>query len=324
MNFDPENLNASSKLMYQEALRRGISCTLFGDNETILMEKDGKSWYTRGSRTSLQSSVGKTIGDYKPLTKSILTHFDIPTAKYVVIDSFKELELIDQLSCPLVMKPIDASHGKDVFTGIDSHKQAKDHYLVTKQGKVIVEEQLKGIEFRIVCVDFKFVAASYRKPAFVTGDGLRTINHLVEEKNKHPWRGKGHTAPLTYIKINDQDLKYIFTQGYQDLDQVPEDGVEVFLKRTANLSTGGEAHNVTDQVSNENKELFEKIARVTDLNVVGIDVMCKDLKSPIEGQENSGVIEVNASPGLRMHHYPSEGSSINIAKEILDYVKKYV
>ncbi|MGD9129738.1 MAG: ATP-grasp domain-containing protein [Candidatus Woesebacteria bacterium] len=313
-------LDASARIMYQEAQKRGIKCTTFGDNNTILMQKNGKHWYTRGSRTSFQSAIGCVIANLKELTKKILTHFDLPTAKYVVVKNSEEIQNIDKLQFPLVMKPIAGAHGRDVIVGIKDIEEAKKYYQEKPQ-KVLFEEMLEGTEYRIVCVDFKFVAAAFRKAAYVTGDGKKSITQLIDEKNQHPWRKEGHEGNLTKIKI-DNLLKGYLKEQNLSLDSIPSKNKEVILRKTANLSTGGEAWNVTNQVSPENKKLFEKIAKACDLNVIGIDMMCQNLNTDITQQNKAGIIEVNKSPGLRMHHYPMKGKPINIAAKILDLVEK--
>ncbi len=304
--------------MYEEAQKMGISCTAFNDHETILMEYQGKNWYTRGSRTSFQSSVGKTIADIKSLTKEVLTHFALPTARGVVITAIAEVSKLSELTFPLVMKPIDASHGTDVHVGVKNLEEATK--LFTTYGKrVLFEEMLEGIEYRIVCSNFKFVAAAFRKPAFVVGDGTHTITQLVAEKNTHPWRGSGHENNLSLITIDALVTEYLAEQNLTP-ESIIEMGQEVFLRKTANLSTGGEAWDVTDTVCAENKELFEKIARACDLNIVGIDIMCSSLETAISTQPHAGIIEVNASPGLRMHHFPMQGTPRNVAKIILEEI----
>ncbi len=315
-------LNASSRIMHESALKQGIKCTLFDDNETIFMEKDEKQWYTRGSRTSLQSSVGKTIADYKPLTKKILTHFSLPTARGCVVKTETELDQLKTLTFPLVMKPVDERHGKGVIVGIKTMEEAQRHFSAQK-GIVLFEEMLSGTEYRIVCVGYQFVAAAFRKPAHVIGDGVHTVQQLITEKNKHPWRGEGHQNNLSLITVDELVTEYLNEQG-SALDAVPLQGTEVHLRKTANLSTGGEAWDVTDTVCPENAAVFEQIARVCDLNVIGIDIMCTSLTTPITMQKNAGVIEVNASPGLRMHHYPLQGSPRNVAGSILKYVQEHL
>ncbi len=316
------NLNASSRIMFEEAERRGIECTTFGDRETILMASHGQRWYTRGSRTSLQSSVGKTIADNKDLTKKILHHFQLPTARHIKVSAAEDLSQLSELQFPVVMKPLDERHGKGVIVGLPSPEAARAAYDQQTYTKVLFEEMLVGTEYRIVCVNFKFVAAAFRKPAHVVGDGQHTVQELVDIKNQHPWRGKGHAFNLTLIEI-DQLVLDLLQEQRLSLTSVPETGQEVKLRQTANLSTGGEAWDVTDQVSPENQGLFETIARACDLNVAGIDIMCQSLSQPITSQPQAGVIEVNASPGLRMHHFPVQGSARNVAGAILDMVEQY-
>jgi cyanophycin synthetase len=314
------NLNASSRILFEEAKSRGISCAAFPDKETVLMEYESKQWYTRGSRTSFQSSIGKTIADYKPLTKQVLHHFGLPTSKSIVITAKRGLDEqarqeLSSFQFPVVIKPLDERHGKGVVVGLKDIAAVEKY--VQPDSALLVEEQLKGTEFRVVCVDFKFVAAAFRKPAHVVGNGQNTISELIAEKNKHPWRGEGHHNNLTIIKV-DQLVEDNLKEQNLTVESVPEKDQEVLLRKTANLSTGGEAWDVSAQVHPANKALFEKIARACDLNVVGIDVMCQDLSSPIVDQESAGVIEVNASPGLRMHHFPIKGEPINVAGLIID------
>lgn len=312
-------LNASSRIMYQTAQQMGITCTLMGDQDTILMEYQGRQWYTKGSRTSVQSSVGKSIADNKALTKLVLDHFNLPTAKSVAIFSTDDLELLTSLQFPIVMKPLNLRHGTGVKVGITSIEEARQLYESQRFPKVICEETLHGTEYRIICINYKFVAAAFRKPAHVVGDGRQTIQQLIDEKNQHPWRGEGHVNNLTLITADDSVIQFLESQGFS-LKSAPASGQEVLLRQTANLSTGGEAWDVTDDVSPDNRQLFEQIARACDLNVIGIDIMCQNLTQPITEQPQAGVIEVNASPGLRMHHYPLNGQPRQVAQFILEFV----
>jgi cyanophycin synthetase len=314
-------LNASSRIMYAEAQSRGIECTTFGDKETILMNKNGQQWYVRGSRTSLHSSIGKTIADNKGLTKKILNYFKLPTAKGVVVKQpFAELSEVEGLQFPVVVKPLDARHGQGVRVGVRDVAEVST-ILSKESGSWIVEEMLNGVEYRILCIDFKFVAAAFRKPAFVVGDGSSTISQLIAKKNEHPWRGEGHENNLSLIVVDELVEAYVQEQGLT-LESVPTRDQEVMLRKTANLSTGGEAWNVSDQVCEENKRMFEAIAKACDINVAGIDIMCESLQTPLTEQPLAGVIEVNASPGLRMHHFPLQGEPVNAAGLILDMVAK--
>jgi len=319
MNY--KKLLISNRLLNTQAEKLGITCKLFNNNHLVQMSYKGKSWYFVGTRTSNQSAAGLSIANQKPIAKELLIANDIPTARYAVANK-KALakNLFDSFNFPVVVKPVDGQQGTNVHIGVKSSNEI--HKIVnTTADTMMVEETLQGTEYRIFCVDYKFVAAAYKKPAFVIGDGEKTIKELIETKNKDPLRGTQHSSPLSKIKINKDLIKNVTEQLY-NLNSIPKKGVEIFLRKTSNISTGGEAENVTNTVCKENIEMFERIAKICDLNIIGIDFMCKDLSTPVTNQKNIGVIEVNASPGLRMHHYPSIGEPINVAKLILEMILK--
>jgi len=318
----PNHLDASSQLLFLEALSRGIDCKTFPGSQVIAMTYQGKSWYTSGSRTSFQSAIGQTIADNKAISKIFLKAAGAPTAKSILIKSSADLPLLNELTFPVVAKPVKGSHGDGVKTDISD--LAEISQLVSQiHQPLLVEETLAGTEYRIVCIDFKFAAAAYRKTAHVIGDGQKTIFELITIKNQHPWREAGHHGKLTTINI-DQSLKELLSQQKLSLESIPSQDQEILLKKTANLSTGGEAWDVTAEVGVENQHLFEKIAKTADLNVVGIDVICQNLTEPISLQPKAGIIEINKSPGLRMHHFPIKGKPQNIAKLIIDLALKEV
>lgn len=324
--INPQQLSISTELLYQEAGLLGIECFPL-DQFTLLMKKDGKEWYLRGSRSSFQSSVGFTIAEKKDLSKIFFSKHNIPTAKYLTLSSELDLTQLTQLKFPIVMKPSRGSHGTDVYVGIEDIDQAHQIFAQIPLGEdfpVMAEELLEGVEYRVICLDYKFVAAAMRTPAFVVGNGYSTIKELVSEKNQHPWREDSHMSPLSIIELDSISLDYLNEQSL-DPHSIPNLGQKVFLKKTANLSQGGEASNSTDLVCPENIKLFEKIARACDLNIVGIDVICQDIRKPIIDQPRAGIIEINPSPGLRMHHFPVEGEPINLARKILKMIEdKYL
>jgi cyanophycin synthetase len=165
-------------------------------------------------------------------------------------------------------------------------------------------------------INYKFVAAALRTPASVTGNGKNTIKELIEVVNSDPRRGNGHDNVLTHIEVNDVCHEFLRKNG-MTLESIPKMGKVCYLKPTANLSTGGTATDVTDDVHPANISLFERIARIIGLDICGIDIMAPDLSSPIK--ENGGaVLEVNAAPGFRMHLEPNAGQPRNVAKPVLD------
>jgi cyanophycin synthetase len=315
-----QTLDMSSKLLCEEALRRGVKCERIANTQALKMSRGGQEWFISGSRTSFQSSIGFWAAKQKALTKKFLSAANLPTAKFIEAKTVNDLLKARDLKFPVVMKPVAGMHGDDVITGISSFEKLVALFEKKPQA-VIVEEMLRGTEYRVVCVDYKMVAVAYRKPAFVVGDGKKTVSELVAQKNEEEGRSDGHLSKLTKIVI-DNEVEDVLNEQGLTLSSVVAKGQEVPLRRVVNLSQGGEAINVTEQVSLENRALFEAVARAMDLNVCGIDLMCEDLAAPIATQKNAGIIEINGSPGLRMHHFPSVGEPIDVASAIFDLIEK--
>eukprot|EP01041_Mallomonas_annulata_P017226 gene17226-35602_t len=168
----------------------------------------------------------------------------------------------------------------------------------------------------MLVINNNLVAAAQRVPAHVKGDGVHSIEQLIEMENRDPRRGYGHENVLTEIDVDRDTLDLLAKMNYT-VETVPTKGEIVYLKSTANLSTGGTSIDVTDMVHPENIFLAERISRVIGLDICGIDIMADNLTQPLK--ENGGVVlEVNAAPGFRMHLAPSEGLPRNVASPVID------
>lgn len=317
------DLTATVGLIYDEAIQRGVDVTIC-DRLTLLMRKWDVQWLVHGSSTSLQSAIGYMIAKKKHLTKAILVDRKVPTADYVLLRTVQDLDKLDCIDFPIVMKPTHGKSGNHVVVGVASRDAATRIYnqfaprIDLEEGIfLLAEELLSGHEYRILCVGFTFIAAAYRYPAHVTGDGRSSIQDLVNAKNAQ--RGSDSLQPLNKLTIDCSVHDFLQAHGWT-VSSVPALGEEVRLRQIANLSTGGEPWNVTSQVCDDNIALFEQIARDCDLNTIGIDVMCDSLAMPLRQQPQAGVIEINASPGLSTHHFPVRGEPINAAGKIMDMV----
>lgn len=217
-----------------------------------------------------------------------------------------------------MIKPLDGNHGKGASINVKKWEDAVTGLAYAKNysRRVIVEKFITGFDFRVLIIDHKLVAAAKREPAHVKGDGTQTIQQLIDETNQDPRRGYGHENVLTQIDVDRDTLDLLEKLGYT-LETVPNRGEIVYLKSTANLSTGGTSVDVTDMMHPENIFLCERISRVIGLDVCGIDIMAENLTQPLK--ENGGcILEVNAAPGFRMHLAPSEGLPRNVAAPVID------
>mgnify|MGYP003575748182 FL=1 len=313
----------STQALIDEAARRNIPIMPIKGDAYVQLGYGKCQQRIAASLTSHASCIAVDIAGHKEETKNLLTQAFIPAPRGVVLTDVEKLTAaIEEIGFPVVIKPLNANQGKGATTNICNQADAeRSFYAAQKYSKeVIVEKFIQGRDFRVLVVDGKMVAAAMRTPASITGDGVHTVKQLIEAVNAHPQRGNGHECELTTIKIDDDTADLLEKKGFT-MDTVLPAGKEVWLKSTANLSTGGTATNITAQVHPANVSLFERAARVVGLDVCGIDVMAPDLETPIK--ENGGaIIEINAAPGLRMHLQPSFGEGINVAAPIIDMLFK--
>jgi len=265
------------------------------------------------------SCIAVDIACNKDSTKKFLESANLPVPKGLLIRDETELSTIaEQLKYPLVTKPLNGNHGRNITCGINSYDELLEgfRHAAEVSDSVIIEEEISGYDYRILVIGNKFVAASLRQPPFVIGDGFSSIFELIERENLNPLRGSGHENILTKINVDSVTEIHLQKQGFQLYD-IPFNGQQIFVKSTANLSTGGTAKDVTDFVHPSNKLLAEKVSRMIGLDICGIDIISPDISTPL--RENGGaIIEVNAAPGLRMHKYPTRGVSRSVGEPIVD------
>ncbi|MBY0755717.1 cyanophycin synthetase [Clostridium sardiniense] len=272
---------------------------------------------TIGSNTTC---IGADIACDKMFTKTLLKSQSIPVADgekvYNVIGLLKAAESIGY---PVVLKPQCGNQGKGVFLNIKNEKELIKVYnkLSNEYKDIIIERYVSGNDYRVCVINNEVVAASLRIPPKVSGDGKRSISELIEELNNDPLRGDDHEKPLTKIKIDDDMKELLLESGYK-LSSIPKVGEEVVLRRNANLSTGGMAIDCTDEICEENKRYCIKAAKIIGLDICGIDITALSIGEPIK--EQGVVMEVNAAPGIRMHHYPSSGEPRDVGKAILNHL----
>jgi cyanophycin synthetase len=269
--------------------------------------------------SSITSLMGVENAGNKVFTKEILRNGCIPTASWAVVKTVDEMKkAIKDLGYPLVSKPINGNHGRGITTNISSYIDALKAFYVAQSisKEVLFEKFLAGADYRFLVINYKLVAVAKRTPALVIGDGKSTIRKLIELTNNDPNRGNGHEKNLTTIKIDELTEK-ILTSNHLHLESVLPIGQILFVKDTANLSTGGTSTDVTDLVHPANVFMAERISRLMDLDICGIDVVSQSIEVPINGK-NGAVLEVNACPGLRMHLNPSHGLPRNVARPVVD------
>jgi cyanophycin synthetase len=316
---EKEALGPSTSSLVMEAAARGIPWIRLNKYSLCQLGYGANQKRIQATVTSQTSSIGVEIACDKEDTKYLLEQYEVPVPRGEVIKSEAGLdEAIRKLGFPLVIKPINGNHGRGITINIQDKELALIAFEEAKKvsRSVIVERFITGFDYRILVVNYKLVAAAKRTPAHVVGDGVSTIQQLIDEVNKDPRRGYGHEKILTQIDVDSITLKILEEKGLT-INSVLEKDQMLYVKDTANLSTGGTAEDVTDIVHPYNVFMAERIAKIVGLDICGIDVMTTDITQPLPDTRGA-VLEVNAAPGFRMHLAPTSGLPRNVAAHVID------
>ena len=312
-------LGPSTASIVDEAVSRDIPFLRLGRNSLIQLGAGVNQMRFQATITCKTSNIAVDIACNKEQTKKMLDDASIPVAKGDICYDEEDLkDTIDDIGYPIVIKPLDGNHGKGASINVNNWEDAVKGLKHAKEysRRVIVEKFVTGFDFRVLVINNEVIAAAQRVPAHVIGNGKNTIQELIDITNEDPRRGYGHENVLTEITIDRTTERLIDNAGYT-LDSVLSEGEILYLKSTANLSTGGTSVDVTDLMHPENVFIAERISRVIGLDICGIDIMAPNLTQSLK--ENGGVIlEVNAAPGFRMHLAPSEGLPRNVAAPVID------
>lgn len=312
-------LGPSTGSIVEEAVARDIPWIRLGTNSLVQLGYGVNQMRFQATITCKTSNIAVDIACNKEETKRMLDLASIPVASGGICVDEEDLDdVIRKIGFPIVIKPLDGNHGKGASINVKNIEDARAGLAYAKNysRRVIVEKFITGFDFRVLIIDNKLVAAAKREPAHVKGDGVQNIQQLIEETNRDPRRGYGHENVLTQIDV-DRDTTDLLEKLNYTLETVPRKDEVVYLKSTANLSTGGTSVDVTDLMHPENIFLCERISRVIGLDICGVDIMAENLTQPLK--ENGGcILEVNAAPGFRMHLAPSEGLPRNVAVPVID------
>jgi len=314
-------LGPSTAAIVDAAVKRGIPTRRLNAGSLAQL-----GWGTRQHRiwtaeTDRTTALGETIAQDKELTRHLLYGLGVPVPWGRPVTSAEDaVAAAEEIGYPVVVKPQYGNQGRGVATNLCTREQVTQAYAVSRQESsyLIAEKYVPGDDYRLLVVGDRLAAAALREPAHVLGDGVSTIQQLIDLINKDPRRSDGHATVLSFIKIDAVAHGVLAEQGLAP-HSIPSNGLKVLIRRNANLSTGGTATDVTDLVHPDVAAKAIDAARAVGLDVAGVDVVCLDISRPLV--ETAGaVVEVNAGPGLRMHLEPSAGSPRAVGESIVDFL----
>lgn len=311
-------LGPSTGAIVNAAVARNIPYRRLTQGSLVMFGWGSRQRRIQAAEIDSTSAIAETIAQDKELTKKLLAAAGVPIPPGKVVTNLNDAwQAACAIGFPVVIKPRDGNQGKGVTVNVVAREQLEKacSFALEFGADVLVERYLPGNDFRLLVVGNKLIAAARRDPPLVVGNGRHSIRRLVELVNSDPRRGSGHATSLTKIKLDDVALAQLALHGL-DADSVPEMGQRVILRANANLSTGGTATDVTDDVHPEVAARAIEAAQMIGLDICGVDLICDSILKPIEDQ-GGGIVEVNAAPGLRMHLSPSFGKSRAVGEAII-------
>lgn len=317
---EDERLGPSTGAIVEAAAARGIPWRRLTQGSLVQFGWGSKQRRIQAAEIDATSAVAESIAQDKDLTKRLLHAAGVPVPLGRPVETADEAWAVAlEVGLPVVVKPQDGNQGKGVSVNITERAQLDEAFATAAEyGTVMVERFLPGHDFRLLVVGQQLVAAARREPPQVLGDDIHTVRELVDLVNLDPRRGEGHATSLTKIRLDDIAVARLAAQGLTP-DSVPAKGQRVVLRNNANLSTGGTATDVTDDVHPDVAERAVAAARMVGLHICGVDLVCESVLYPIE-EQNGGIVEVNAAPGLRMHLAPSYGKPRAIGQAMVNEV----
>lgn len=319
-----ENLELSTELLIKEALIREIEVEVldYEDNFIRLRKGDKVEYVKEATKTSADSYISPLIMANKEVTKLILKENGINVPNGTSVHSLNEAEekWNDFSNKAIVVKPKSTNFGDGVVI-LKTNDSYEDFISAVKQGltfdsTVLIEEFAYGKEYRFLVISDEVIAILHRLPANVTGDGLLTIEQLVIEKNKNPLRGVGHVTPFEKINIGQIETQFLSFQR-KDINYIPKDGEEVYLRENSNISTGGDSIDFTDEIIDQYKTIAINSAKAVGAKICGADIIISNIYEE-PNLKNHSVIELNFNPAIYIHNFPYIGKCRNAAKKVLD------
>ena len=316
-----KELGPSTASLVNAAEERGIPYLRLNKYSLVQFGHGAYQQRIQATITSKTSHIAVEISSDKEDTHNLLRDLGLPVpVQRMIYNPRAAMRSARHIGYPVVLKPLNANHGRGVSINLTSDEQVENAFDFAREHgtsrAVLVESYVEGYDHRMLVVNNELVAVAKRVPGHVVGDGESTITELIDKVNEDPRRGIGHEKVLTRLELDRQANKLLDNAGF-DENTVLADGESFHLRKTANLSTGGTAIDLTDVVHPDNREMAIRAIRAVGLDVGGVDFMTVDITKSYK-EVGGAIVEINAAPGFRMHVAPSEGEPRDVAGKVMD------
>jgi cyanophycin synthetase len=287
-------------------------------NNTVKYCKNNNECITKNYKKHFNTIDAIKLVKDKFKTSSVLIKNGIPVPKFAKIDVSDNVKNIintmnnREIYFPIVLKPINGTFGIDVITNIDNEIELNEsiNTLKKKNKELMLEEQISGDCYRIFVFNNKVIDVIKREKPYIIGDGIHTVNELIEERNKE------QEKMLLFQTKNVSNL-FIMKQGYT-LDTILDDNVKVYISNVINMHNGARISRIKlDTIPKKNIDMFINTNKYLNILCSGLDYLSDDIT--IEYDKNNGkILEVNGTPDTEIH------TKINYNKDEEGFFKKVV
>ena len=312
----------STQVIVNAAIKKGVQVEIISKRFRLLkLTYNGISLFIKGTSFPVNSQPACLIANNKFLTKRILRTHKIAVPKSWLVRTPREAKetILKKNLFPCVLKPARGAHGNRVFANIESLEEFDEVLPLVFAGPgekdVLIEEFIKGKDYRLLVVGNKVSAVMEKIPAHVIGDGINNIRQLIRKFNQNPLVGEKYEKPLCRIRLNGEVKRNLKKQG-RKLTYIPQKEERIFLRQNANISTGGIGKDATDEVNHKLKEIAVKATKAIGMVIAGVDIIYD------KASNKPYVLELNNCPGIDIHHYPVQGQPREVANDIIEFLLK--
>lgn len=316
-----EDLELSTQILMKESIKRGITVNIVDRSENFISLKNNEKieYVKQATKTSKDTYVSVLIMENKTVTKKVLAEKGVKVPRGEEFNSIEDAKIKahNYINKPIVIKPKSTNFGIgiNIFPDGANLEDIIHAFEIAfkNDNTVLIEEFIKGKEYRFLVINDEVVGILHRVPANVIGDGEKTITELVEVKNQDPLRGKGYVTPLEKIRLEENAELFLKQQG-KNFDYIPKKDEIIYLRENSNISTGGDSVDYTDDIPQKFKDIAVNAAKAAGAKICGVDMMLEDYR---DENTNYAIIELNFNPAIHIHSYPYKGKERKIATHVL-------
>lgn len=320
------DLELSTKIILKDSIKLGLLYEVVDSTENFIKLTNPQNmqveYIKEATKTSLDNYSSVLVMENKHITKSVLADHNVNVPSGVSVSSLESgFSLIKQnfSQYKLVVKPNNTNFGLGISildANVDDESYRQALALAFKyDSTVLIEKFIQGLEYRFLVVDQKVVAILHRTSANVVGDGKSTISELIAKKNLDPRRDKGYKTPLEIIEVDQIVIEYLKANN-KELNYIPKDNEQVFLRANSNISTGGDSLDYTDLMHPSYVEIAKRAAEALNVSISGVDMIIEDYSLEAMN-DNYSILEMNFNPAIHIHNYPYLGLNRNVGEKII-------